>query len=153
LDCPIEFGAGSVQETHLQLVPKISPGNAWGPNEAGGNISNQACVIYAPALQAVSQTTYAPYDIDSVTCYAHRSVWHRSVMYDIKIRRMSSYWSLFFIVPAIIFTYMSFAVFHMAFKIGERLGFGVTLVLTTEVSKQTMAAYIPICGEILWIEA
>ena len=37
-------------------------------------------------------------------------------------------------------------------QVGERLGFGITLVLVVEVSKSTMSALLPICGELLWME-
>eukprot|EP00966_Prymnesium_polylepis_P271701 6277517-Prymnesium_polylepis.1 len=33
---------------------------------------------------------------------------------------------------------MSFLVFYMSFEVGERLGFGITLVLVVEVAKQTI---------------
>eukprot|EP00966_Prymnesium_polylepis_P245294 5674630-Prymnesium_polylepis.1 len=127
----------------MQLVPKGGGHSVFGPNAAGGNVTDRPCAILAPSLQAVTQTTYAPYVIDRVSCYKHASAWHQSVIYDVRIQRTSSYFVFFFIVPAVLFTYMSFAVFHMAFKVGERLGFGVTLVLTTEVNKNTLAAYIP----------
>ena len=35
---------------------------------------------------------------------------------------------------------------------GERLGFGITLVLVVEVAKGTIQTLVPICGELLWME-
>ena len=35
---------------------------------------------------------------------------------------------------------------------GERLSVGVTLVLTIEVSRSAVAAVLPVCGELLWLE-
>ena len=35
---------------------------------------------------------------------------------------------------------------------GERLGVGVTLVLTIEISRGALQAVLPICGELLWLE-
>ena len=37
-------------------------------------------------------------------------------------------------------------------QVGERLGIGVTSVLTIEVSKATFSPIVPICGEMLWLE-
>ena len=56
------------------------------------------------------------------------------------------------IIPTVALTVFSFAVFFMSFQVGERLGYGVTLALTAEVSKATMASLIPVAGELLWIE-
>ena len=39
-----------------------------------------------------------------------------------------------------------------SYKVGERLGFGVTLVLTTEVAKGALTAVMPVCGELLWVQ-
>jgi len=36
--------------------------------------------------------------------------------------------------------------------VGERLGFGITTVLVMEVAKQTLAAELPKCGEMLWAD-
>ena len=35
---------------------------------------------------------------------------------------------------------------------GERLGVGVTLVLTIEISRGSAQAVLPVCGELLWLE-
>ena len=39
-----------------------------------------------------------------------------------------------------------------AAQVGERLSVGVTLVLTIEVSRSAVAAVLPVCGELLWLE-
>jgi hypothetical protein len=56
------------------------------------------------------------------------------------------------IVPLVIFTLLSFSVFFMSFEVGERLGVGVTLVLTIEFARLALAANLPLCGEWLYIE-
>lgn len=43
--------------------------------------------------------------------------------------------------------------FALCSQAGERLGMGVTLVLTTEFSRSALTDTVPICGEILWLEA
>ena len=37
-------------------------------------------------------------------------------------------------------------------QVGERLGYGITLVLTVEFGKVIFHEQLPICGELLWIE-
>merc|ERR1711951_240096 len=40
----------------------------------------------------------------------------------------------------------------MSYEVGERLGFGITLILAVEVSKGLVINLVPICGELLWVE-
>ena len=49
-------------------------------------------------------------------------------------------------------TCSSFAVFWLKPAVGERLGYGITLILATEVFKLVVDEVIPICGEMLWID-
>merc|ERR1719440_1875348 len=49
-------------------------------------------------------------------------------------------------------TSVSFFVFGMSHEVGERLGFGITLILAIEVSKTVFQHMIPVCGELLWLE-
>ena len=51
-----------------------------------------------------------------------------------------------------IFTLLSTLPACMSYEIGERLGFGITMVLVMEVAKQTLATLLPICGELLWVD-
>ena len=48
--------------------------------------------------------------------------------------------------------YVSFWVFFMSYEVGERLAFGITLILAVEVSKGLVINLVPICGELLWVE-
>ena len=34
----------------------------------------------------------------------------------------------------------------------ERLSFGITLLLVVEVMRTSVATFVPICGELLWID-
>ena len=70
----------------------------------------------------------------------------------VHLQRTAFYYLTMTLLPICLFTFMSFAVFFMSFQVGERLGFGVTLCLVSEVSKTIFSAYIPVCGELLWIE-
>ena len=75
-----------------------------------------------------------------------------TVIYEVTLKRSTFYYLNFVLFPLVAFTLVSFAVFFMSFEVGERLGFGITLVLVVEVSKQTVSALLPICGELMWIE-
>lgn len=72
--------------------------------------------------------------------------------YTIHLERATFFYLNFTLLPSVILSLISFSVFFMSFAVGERLGFGITLVLVVEVSKQTIASLLPICGELLWME-
>ena len=55
--------------------------------------------------------------------------------YSLTLERAAGlYYRILIIVPACLLTLLSFAVFWLSFEVGERLGFGITLILATEVS-------------------
>ena len=70
----------------------------------------------------------------------------------IHFHRALAFYTLGFIVPVVIFTAASFMVFLMGEKSGERIGLGVTLMLVIEVTKYTVQAWLPKCGELLWMD-
>ena len=72
-----------------------------------------------------------------------------TVKFRIYLSRASLYYTTFLLVPAVILSLTSFAVFFMSFQVGERLGLGVTLVLAVMVSQFTLTSILPVCGEIL----
>ena len=55
--------------------------------------------------------------------------------YTVTLRRVQSYYLLLVIGPCLLLTCFSFTVFWMKPVVGERLGYGITLILATEVFK------------------
>ena len=76
----------------------------------------------------------------------------QALTYIVHLDRSSFYYVNFALLPSIVLTVLSFAVFFMSFKVGERLSYGITIILAIEVNRMTLAGMIPICGELLWIE-
>jgi len=70
----------------------------------------------------------------------------------IHFKRALAFYTLGFIVPIVIFTTASFMVFLIGERSGERIGLGVTLMLVIEVTKYTVQAWLPKCGELLWMD-
>jgi hypothetical protein len=68
------------------------------------------------------------------------------------LNRATSYYVNFYMWPAVLVTFLSFGAFFMSPDVGERLGYGITLVLTVEVGKAVFHEMLPVCGEMLWIE-
>ena len=74
------------------------------------------------------------------------------VKYTITLGRASFYYLLLIIFPTVLTTYLSFGVFFMSHEVGERLSFGITLLLLVGVIKGSVAKFVPVCGELLWID-
>ena len=74
------------------------------------------------------------------------------INYVITLRRATQYYMSTILLPCITLTLLSFCVFWMSFEVGERLGFGITIVLALEVTKVVIYTYVPVCGETLWVD-
>ena len=74
-----------------------------------------------------------------------------AIKWNFILSRASSYYIQFYMWPAILVTFLSFGAFFMSPDVGERLGYGITLVLTVEVGKAIFHEMLPVCGEMLWI--
>lgn len=74
------------------------------------------------------------------------------LQYTLMLRRSQSYYIFLVIIPCLMFSLLSFSVFWLSHEVGERLGFGITLILATEVFKVVISGMVPVCGEMLWID-
>ena len=142
LSCPIEFGHWSYSD----VVNNLTALNG------GYEISPQS-----PA----SGTSYQQYKLESA------EAWRTSRLYpccpntpysQLNIRvwmtRTASAYILTIEMPGIIFTMLSFLVFWLdVTQVGERLGFGATMLLSIQLLMTIVADITPLCGETLWIEA
>ena len=101
-----------------------------------------------------SEYSISRYDTDkSTTKYACCPEEYTNLTFRIHMKRQNLYywWSIEF--PGVILTLMSFSVFWLdAASCGERLGFGVTLLLAIEVTRIVINGLLPVCGEMLWVE-
>jgi hypothetical protein len=136
--------------------------------ELGGWARSGADVYYTlaePALSqggsATAQATYAQYGL----VLEKSSVSISDFFYDccpdepwpiIKFRiyttRATSYFAKTIIAPNIIFVLLSFAVFYLDVQCGERLGYGITLILAMVASDIIVGERLPVCNEWLWAE-
>jgi len=69
------------------------------------------------------------------------------------VNRAKDYYSRSIVFPIILFTYLSFMVFWMDQQSGERLGFGVTMVLTSVAIQLLVVDNIPVCDSMLWYDS
>ena len=140
LVCRVEIG-GWAQSGSYQGLTLVGQGFTFSSQERSAGSSYQEYSI-KNVNATVNLYTYAccpsdPYPV---------------VNYVITVQRAGVFYVLMFIVPSLLLTMLSFSVFFMSFEVGERLGFGITLVLTFEVTKTIVMEFVPVCGEVLWID-
>jgi len=137
LTCPIEVGAWSYNGNHLGLTL----------TNGGYTFDSQ---------EATAGSSYQEFSLESVNCsldvFVYPSGAFPVAMYEVHLKRASFFYLNVAILPPIALTITSFGVFFMSYEVGERLGFGITLILAMEVTKVVIADFLPVCGEMMWIE-
>jgi len=109
--------------------------------------------------EVTSGSSYQEYDIAEVnaklvlyTYPAYPSEPWPIVLYTITLNRALFYYWLLILGPNMLLAVISFGVFFVSVEEGERLSLGVTLILAGEVSKIVVSGFVPVCGELLWID-
>jgi nicotinic acetylcholine receptor alpha-10 len=74
------------------------------------------------------------------------------VRYQLTLLRASDFYIHMLVWPTILLSVAAFSVFLITPDCGERLGYGMTIILAIEVMKVVIDAYVPSCGEMLWAE-
>ena len=141
LACSLEFGGWSWSGSHQGLEPYSSGAASFSSQEA---TAGSSFTEYAVREIAAEPVTYE-YDC------CPSEPWP-VIFYTITLRRSSDYYFHLLLWPYVTLTSVSFLVFFMSYEVGERLSFGITLILAIEVSKSVFSGMIPVCGEVLWLE-
>lgn len=115
---------------------------------------------YAFSLQEeTAGSSYQEYSIGSVRCdittfeYAccPNEPWP-TLRYTIELTRSNHYYEFSMLMPTVLLCCVSFMVFGLKHEVGERLSFGITLVLAMVLMQTLVSAMLPVCGELLWVE-
>jgi hypothetical protein len=72
------------------------------------------------------------------------------VYYDFYFERAQRFYVVGIIVPAILFTFLSFGMFLLDLRVGERLSFGMALLLVLAANSIVTAQYLPVTNERLF---
>jgi len=67
--------------------------------------------------------------------------------------RAITYYEQLIVIPTIIFTILSFGMFMLDVRVGERLAFGVSLLLVIVANGILTSGTLPVCKERLWVQA
>lgn len=103
-----------------------------------------------------AQSRYAKYQeytiIPERTTVSYRTTLiHTQMRIRFVFERASRYYTTTIVAPTILFTFVSFGMFLLDIRVGERLAFGVSLLLVIVANSILTAGMLPICAERLWI--
>ena len=141
LSCPIEFGHWSYSDVVNNLTA-LNGGYEISPQSPSSGTSYQQYKL--ESAEAWRTTRLYPCCPDNPYSQLNIRVW---------MTRTSSAYVLTVELPSIIFTVLSFLVFWLdVTQVGERLGFGATMLLSIQLLMTIVADITPLCGETLWIE-
>ena len=140
LKCAVEFGGWGMSAYHQGL--KLSG--------EGYSFSSQ---------EATAGASYQEYSIQKIECEINTyfyaccadEPWPVAT-YRIYLNRASYYYTMLIVVPSILITLMSFAVFYTQPEACDALAYGITVVLASELMKIVLVGVLPVCGETVWIE-
>jgi hypothetical protein len=140
LTCPIEVGgwklSGGQQGIRL--------------DEGGFAFSDQ---------EITSGASYQEYTIARVTAelvvyeypFAPSEPWPIAV-YRVTLSRQEFFYVPLSIVPGILITLLSFAVFWTDTHSADALGYGITVIVVNLLGNLVLIQMLPICGELIWID-
>ena len=133
LGCSYLIGAW-VQENQVNITLGGDDNTGW---IAGQSLDQ---VIYNEYTLAVEQTQSGFY-------YGLKSL----VYYNLYFERGSRYYVLKVLLPTIVFTVLSFGVFFLDLRVGERLTYGLTVLLVIIAQDISTSTLLPITDQRLWI--
>ena len=140
LKCALEFGGWAMSAYH-QGIRLMGEGFSFSSQEATAGSSYQEYSIQK--IECEMNTYFYPCCADEPWPVA---------TYRVFLNRSSYYYTMLIVVPSILITLMSFAVFYTQPEACDALAYGITVVLASELMKIVLVEVLPVCGETVWIE-
>ena len=154
LRCPIDVGGWLLSGT-LQGLKLLDGGF-----EVAGSDSSTAAVYDTVSSEESSGSSYAEWHVGNITAEL-RSLTYPCcpsepfpvIAYVVQLtRNQSFFYNYYLLMPSVLFAVLALLSAFLPPDSGERLGFGVTLLLAREFSKALVQQLTPICDEELWIQ-
>eukprot|EP00929_Paragymnodinium_shiwhaense_P031823 TRINITY_DN17751_c0_g1_i1.p1 TRINITY_DN17751_c0_g1~~TRINITY_DN17751_c0_g1_i1.p1 ORF type:complete len:753 (-),score=110.33 TRINITY_DN17751_c0_g1_i1:112-2070(-) len=148
LTCSLEFGSWNFDGATLDLQFRSVDGGYMFPTKENAQTAFTAGSTYQ---------TFTIQDICArrlVTTYDCCDGEWPLLIYVMKLKRSSSFYVMKLILPQFTMACLSIITYFMKPDIGERLGFGITLVLAVVATDIVATEYLPVCQEVLlmnWI--
>jgi len=74
------------------------------------------------------------------------------VAYTIDLARSSLFYGPFVLIPGVLITILSFAVFWVDAGVVDPLGYGIGIIIVILLLNVVLIEMLPVCGELLWID-
>ena len=109
--------------------------------------------------EATSGASYQENNIINVTAELRNYVYpccpsepYPLVLYTIKLSRASGFYFFTIILPGILITCLSFAVFWSDTASADALGYGIGVIIVNLLSNFILIGVLPVCGEVIWVD-
>jgi hypothetical protein len=147
IECQLEFGAWTLDGTVQDIKFRASDGGYNWPGKEGGT---NAGVTAGSAFQDYHITGVR---VERKTLYYHPypEPWPE-LLYTVQLKRSTSFYWWKLVLPQVSMGVLSFIPYFMNPDCGERLGFGITLVLAILTTDVVLLDLVPRCNEVLFMD-
>jgi hypothetical protein len=146
LKCQIEFGGWLMSADHQGIL--LGDGGSASPGDG----------YFFAEQEATSGTSYQEFTIGAVSSERVNYVYPCCpnepwpvALYTVSLDRANNFYSVVIIMPTMIITVLSFAVFFLPPESADALGYGITIIVVVILMQVVMIDFLPICAELLWI--
>lgn len=155
LTCHLEFGAWMLDGWTQDILPREKDGGLTYINGDGQVILGTGDSAGGSSTSLTAGSSFQEYSIlnirtwrDEMTYECCPAPWPQ-VYYRVALRRAQTFYVSKLIVPQISMGVLSWITYFMNPAVGERLGFGVTLLLAVIATDIVAMELMPVCKEIL----
>eukprot|EP01047_Picozoa_sp_COSAG01_P031917 COSAG01_NODE_2286_length_7990_cov_5.551895_6_plen_528_part_00 len=142
LSCELEFSSWALDGRHQDLVKRQKDG---GVNWAGSGKGLAGLTAGSTFQDYTIQNLEVTRKVSFYDCCPNSP--YPTLLYQIDFRRATAYYTFKLVVPSIVLSMLSFITFYMNPETGERLGFGITMILAMLALDITAASMMPVCSE------
>ena len=112
------------------------------------------------AGESTSKPSYADYNLTSVRAHINEYEYpadpqnpYPVMMVELQLKRVNDItWFWIVVMPMAALTYLAMFAAFIPIESGERLGYGITMLVAIELNKMVLVGVVPIAGEILQLE-
>mmetsp|Transcript_16775 Transcript_16775/g.49715 ORF Transcript_16775/g.49715 Transcript_16775/m.49715 type:complete len:361 (-) Transcript_16775:189-1271(-) len=152
LTCPIDVG-GWMLDGQRQRVGLLDGGYE-------GDFVEDDVDSSATLVEASAGSSFTEWDLLSLSAVVRNLTYvccgddpWPVVLYEVTIRRNASFFYFYVLIfPPTTLAILAISVFFVSPAVGERLSFGVTLVVASQFGKLVVMQLMPICSELLWVD-
>ena len=148
LTCPIEIAGWGFSGGHQGLT--LKPGDGTAMTGDGFQFSDQ---------ELTSGSSYQEYTISAISASLETYTYECCpsepwpiALYRVTLSRSDFFYVPVSILPGIVVTLLSFAVFWTDTGSADALGYGISIIIVNLLLNVVLITLLPVCGELIWID-